>query len=76
MASGCLQKAGRINKRLAVSGDEVVVLPAGRRSRIARIVTAKGDLATAAEGQAITLTLADEVDASRGDVIAAARSGW
>ena len=49
-----------------------MVLPAGRRSRIARIVTAKGDLATAAEGQAITLTLADEVDASRGDVIAAA----
>ncbi len=52
--------------------DEIVVLPSGRRSTVARIVTADGDLARAGAGQAITLTLADEVDASRGDVIAAA----
>jgi bifunctional enzyme CysN/CysC len=53
-------------------GDEVAVLPSGRRSTVSRIVTADGDLAAAVDGQAITLTLADEVDASRGDVIAAA----
>jgi bifunctional enzyme CysN/CysC len=53
-------------------GDEVAVLPSGRRSTVSRIVTADGDLAAAVHGQAITLTLVDEVDASRGDVIAAA----
>ncbi len=51
---------------------EIAVLPSGRRSRIARIVTADGDLPVAGKGQAVTLTLADEIDASRGDVIAAA----
>ena len=53
-------------------GDAVVVLPSGRRSTVARIVTADGDLPRAIAGQAITLALADEVDVSRGDVIAAA----
>ena len=53
-------------------GDPVVVLPSGRRSTVARIVTADGDLPRAIAGQAITLALADEVDVSRGDVIAAA----
>ena len=51
-------------------GDEVVALPSGRRSRVQRIVTADGDLAQAQEGQAVTLTLTDELDISRGDVIA------
>lgn len=51
-------------------GDEIVALPSGRRSHVARIVTADGDLAVAREGQAITLTLRDELDVSRGDVIA------
>jgi len=60
-----------VGGRVAV-GDEVAVLPSGRRSSVARIVTADGDLASAGDGQAVTLTLADEVDASRGDVIAAA----
>ena len=55
-------------------GDEVVVLPSGRHSRVAAIVTAGGDLDRVAAGQAITLTLADEIDASRGDVIAATHS--
>ena len=54
------------------AGSEVAVLPSGRRSKVARIVTADGDLSHAGAGQAILLTLADEVDASRGDVIAAA----
>jgi len=51
-------------------GDEIVALPSGRRSHVSRIVTADGDLAVAREGQAITLTLRDELDVSRGDVIA------
>ena len=50
-------------------GDEVVVLPAGRRSRIARIVTAAGDLDQALAGEAVTLTLTDEIDVSRGDLL-------
>jgi len=53
-------------------GDEIVALPSGRRSHVARIVTADGDLDVAREGQAITLTLRDELDVSRGDVIAEA----
>ncbi|GAB2997586.1 adenylyl-sulfate kinase [Arenimonas maotaiensis] len=55
-------------------GDAVVALPSGKRSRIARIVSADGDLPQAVSGQAITLTLADELDISRGDVIAAAHN--
>ena len=51
-------------------GDRVVVLPSGQTTEIARIVTFDGDLPEAQPGQAITLTLADEVDASRGAVIA------
>jgi len=64
--------AGSVAAGVVAVGDEVVVLPSGRRSTVARIVTADADLAEAGEGRAITLTLADEVDASRGDVIAAA----
>ncbi|HZX81664.1 MAG TPA: sulfate adenylyltransferase subunit CysN [Lysobacter sp.] len=64
--------AGTVAAGHARPGDEVVALPSGRRSRIARIVTADGDLDLAVRGQAITLTLADELDISRGDVIAVA----
>ena len=53
-------------------GDEVIVLPSARRSRVSRVLDAEGDVASAAAGQAVTLTLADEIDISRGDVIAAA----
>jgi bifunctional enzyme CysN/CysC len=55
-------------------GDRIRVQPSGRESRVARIVTAAGDLPLAVAGQSITLTLADEVDASRGDMISAATS--
>jgi sulfate adenylyltransferase large subunit len=51
-------------------GIPVQILPSGQRTRIARIVTADGNLAHAIAGQAVTLTLSDDVDASRGDVIA------
>ena len=53
-------------------GDAVRVLPSGKTSSIARIVTLEGDLNEAVAGQSVTLTLADEVDCSRGDVIAIA----
>jgi len=50
-------------------GDEVVALPSGRRSRVAGIVEYSGCMHGARAGQAITLTLADEIDISRGDVL-------
>jgi sulfate adenylyltransferase subunit 1 len=52
-------------------GDEVRVAASGKTSRVARIVTMGGDLAEASAGQAVTLTLSDEIDISRGDVLAA-----
>ncbi len=52
-------------------GDEVLVASSGKSSRVARIVTMNGDLQEATAGQAITLTLADEVDISRGDLLTA-----
>jgi bifunctional enzyme CysN/CysC len=64
--------AGTIAAGSVEPGAEIVVLPSGRRSTVARIVTADGDLDIATRGQAVTLTLADELDVSRGDVIAAA----
>ncbi len=53
-------------------GDPVRILPGGRTSTIARVVTFGGDLEKAVAGQSVTLTLADEIDCSRGDVIVAA----
>jgi len=50
-------------------GDAIVVAKSGRASKVARIVTADGDLPQALAGEAVTLTLADEVDISRGDVL-------
>jgi len=64
--------AGTLAAGTVAPGDDVVVLPSGRRTTVLRIVTADGDLPRAVAGQAITLTLADELDVSRGDVIAAA----
>ena len=53
-------------------GDAVRVLPSGKTSTITRVVTLDGDLEDAVAGQSVTLCFADEVDCSRGDVIAAA----
>jgi bifunctional enzyme CysN/CysC len=64
--------AGTIAAGEVRPGDPIVVLPSGRRSTVARIVTAGGDLDHAGRGQAVTLTLRDELDVSRGDVIASA----
>ncbi len=53
-------------------GDRVRVQPSGRESRVARIVAPEGDLARAVAGQSVTITLADEIDVSRGDLISSA----
>ena len=66
--------AGTLVAGAVTVGDEIAVLPSGQRSKVKAIVTADGDLQRALEGQAVTLTLTDEIDASRGDVIAAASS--
>jgi bifunctional enzyme CysN/CysC len=66
--------SGQIASGSVRAGDAIRVLPSGRESTIARIVTQDGDLDVAVAGQSVTLTLADEVDCSRGDVIAAAKA--
>ncbi len=66
--------AGEIASGTARPGERVRVLPSGRESRIARIVTKDGDLDLAVAGQSVTLTLEDEVDCSRGDIIVSADS--
>ena len=53
-------------------GERVRVLPSGRQTAVARIVSDNRDVDTAVAGQSVTITLADEVDVSRGDVLAAA----
>jgi sulfate adenylyltransferase large subunit len=55
-------------------GDIVRILPSGRDTRIARIVTADGDLQSAVAGQSVTLTLTDEIDVSRGDLLSSPAS--
>ena len=52
-------------------GDELRVAASGRTSRVTRIVTMNGDLPEATAGQAVTLTLEDEIDISRGDMLTA-----
>ena len=64
--------AGQIASGAVVRSQDIRVLPSGRTTRIERIVTADGDLEQAVAGQSVTLTFTNEVDCSRGDVIAAA----
>jgi len=64
--------AGEIASGSVRPGERVRILPSGRESRVARVVTQDGDLDLAVAGQSVTLTLEDEVDCSRGDVIVAA----
>jgi sulfate adenylyltransferase subunit 1 len=61
--------AGQIASGTVRVGDAVDVWPSGRSSRVRRIVTWDGDLDVATAGQSITLTLDDEIDISRGDMI-------
>jgi bifunctional enzyme CysN/CysC len=64
--------AGMIVSGSLRPGDRVVIAPSGVETTIERIVTYDGDLERAVAGQSVTVTLADEVDVSRGDLIAAA----
>ena len=64
--------SGMIASGTVKPGDPVRVVPSGKTSTVAKIVTMDGDLDHAVAGQSVTITLADEIDCSRGDVIAAA----
>ena len=64
--------SGQIASGRLGPGAEVRILPSGRTTRIDRVATFDGDLEEAVAGQSVTVTLADEIDCSRGDVIAAA----
>ena len=68
--SGFRGFAGTVTAGVIRPGDEVVALPSGVRSTVQRIVTFDGDLDVAGPGWAVTLTLADEIDISRGDLLA------
>jgi sulfate adenylyltransferase large subunit len=62
--------AGQIGSGVVRPGDEVHALPSGRKTRVKRVVTFDGDLEMAHAPMSVTLTLADEIDISRGDMIA------
>lgn len=66
--------AGTLASGIVRKGDEVMVLPSGKSSRVKSIVTFEGELEHAGPGQAITLTMEDEIDISRGDLLVHADS--
>ena len=66
--------AGRIAGGIIRPGDDIRVLPSNKQSKIARIVTMDSDLDEAVSGQSVTLTLTDEIDISRGDVIVTSKT--
>ena len=61
--------AGAVSSGIVRKGDEVMALPSGKKSRVKSIVTFDGELAEAFPPMAITLTLEDEIDLSRGDML-------
>ncbi|MEP6506216.1 MAG: sulfate adenylyltransferase subunit CysN, partial [Betaproteobacteria bacterium] len=64
--------AGVITSGVVKPGDRIIAQPSGKESKVARIVTLNGDLPLAVAGQSITLTLEDEIDVSRGDILSMA----
>ncbi len=66
--------AGRLASGVVRQGDRVRVQPSGREAQVARVIGPDGDLALAVAGQSVTLTLAEDVDVSRGDMISSADS--
>jgi len=66
--------AGVVTSGTVKPGDRIVAQPSGKESKVARIVTFNGDLPVAVAGQSITLTLEDEIDISRGDVLSLAEA--
>ncbi len=67
--------AGRIESGTLALGDAIVVLPSGRTSRVAAIKIGERDLDHALAGESVLVSLADEIDISRGDLIAQAGAG-
>ncbi len=65
---------GTIASGVVRTGDELVALPSGRRSKVKQIVGAAGETDRAFAPQAVTITLEDEIDVSRGDMLVAAES--
>ena len=65
--------SGTIASGTVYPGDRIVALPSGRESEVELVHAFAGDLPSAGPGQAVTLTLADEIDVSRGDVLCAAQ---
>ena len=65
---------GQVASGTIQPGDEVLVLPSGQKSRVRSLVTFEGELQEAAAGDAVTLTLEDELDVSRGDMIVRLRN--
>jgi sulfate adenylyltransferase large subunit len=65
--------AGTVVSGSVKPGDTVTIQPSGQQTKIARIVTMDGDLDIAERGAAVTLTLAEEIDLSRGDLIVSAK---
>ena len=66
--------AGQVAAGRVTVGDEVISATSGRRSRVSSLALGSESIASAIEGQSVLLTLEDEIDISRGDVIAAAAS--
>ncbi|HIG21168.1 MAG TPA: sulfate adenylyltransferase subunit CysN [Henriciella marina] len=66
--------AGQVVSGTIKPGDGVRALPSGKTSKVARVVTMGADLDEVVEGQSVTITLEDEIDISRGDVICADKS--
>jgi bifunctional enzyme CysN/CysC len=66
--------SGHIASGVVRPGDAVRIAPSGRETRVARIVTSDGDLEIGVAGQSVTLTLADDIDCSRGDIVVDARA--
>jgi bifunctional enzyme CysN/CysC len=64
--------AGVVTAGSVKPGDTLIAQPSGRQSKVARIVTLNGDLPLAVAGQSVTLTLEDEIDVSRGDILSMA----
>ena len=62
---------GRIASGTIAVGETIAVQPSGRQTRVARVLTPGGERDRAAAGASVTLTLSDEIDVSRGDVLTA-----
>jgi sulfate adenylyltransferase subunit 1 (EFTu-like GTPase family) len=63
--------AGRVASGTIATGDEIVILPAGRRTTVREVATFDGARGRASAGDSVTLRLAEDIDVARGDLIAA-----